>query len=108
MAEPNLNLNIRQNVSPQVLQRAVLVGRVKIAQAIKMPESEWAKLLRDIEKDTLFRDLLNARAEGRRIVKFKRFARTEMAGQFYENQELGVVGGSGQSPETLLEQKKHL
>lgn len=108
MAEPNLNLNIHQNVSPQVLQRAILVGRVKIAQAIKMPESEWAKLISDVEKDSLFKDLLDARAEGRRIIKFKRFARTDISNQFYDTQEMNVVGGNGVSPETLLEQKKHL
>ncbi|MCG3204182.1 MAG: hypothetical protein KCHDKBKB_00888 [Elusimicrobia bacterium] len=106
MADPNLNF--KQVVSPNVIQRTVLVGRVKMAQALKMPEGEWAKLLSEVEHDPLFHELVNARAEGKRIVKFKRFSRTGLSNQFYESQDMDVVGSSGLSPETLLEQKKHL
>ena len=53
MADPNIHL--RQNVSPKLFQRAVLLGRVKMAQAIQMPESEWAKLLSEVEKDPRLR-----------------------------------------------------
>lgn len=106
MADPNLH--IRQNVSPQMMQRTVLVGRVKMAQAIKLPESEWAKMLSEVEKDPLFRELVNARMEGRRIIKFKRFSNTGLAGQFYDSQDADVAGGTGESPETLLDQKKHV
>ncbi len=104
----DIKQNLKQTVSPNVIQRTVLVGRVKMAQAIKMPESEWAKLVSDIEHDTLFQELVNARAEGKRIIKFKRFARTGLAGQFYDSQDVDVAGGGGLSPEALLEQKKHL
>lgn len=106
MADPNLNF--KQVINPSLLQRTVLVGRVKMAQALKLPETEWAKLISDVEHDPLFRDLVNARAEGKRIIKFKRFSRTGLAGQFYEGQDMDVVGSSGLSPETLLDQKKHL
>lgn len=106
MADPNLNF--KQNVSPNVVQRTVLVGRVKMAQAIKMPEPEWAKLLSEVERDPLFHELVDARAEGKRIIRFKRFARTGLAGQFYNEQDADVAGGSGISPEALLDQKKHL
>lgn len=106
MAEPNLNF--KQTVSPKVIQRTILVGRVKAAQALKMPESEWAKLLADVEKDPLFQDLLTARDEGRRIIKFKRFGSTSLSGQFYDQQDVNVAGSTGQSPEALLDQKKHL
>lgn len=102
------SLNFKQTVSPNVVQRTVLVGRVKMAQAIKMPESEWAKLLSEVEHDPLFHELIDARAEGKRIIKFKRFARTGLAGQFYDSQDADVAGGTGDLPETLLDQKKHL
>lgn len=104
----DLRLNFRQTLSPQVLQRMVLVGRVKMAQAIEMPESEWAHLLSDIERDPLFKELVDARSEGRPIVRFKRFARTEISGQFYDEQDANVVGGSGHTPDALIDQKKHL
>lgn len=107
MADMNLNLN--QSVRPQVSQRTVLVGRVKMAQAIKMPESEWAKILGDIERDPLFQELLDAKADGRMIVRYKRFGHTKISGQFYEMQDVDVAGSSGGiSTEALLEQKKHL
>lgn len=108
MADLKLNLGQTQNVNMAVMQRMTLVGRVKMAQAIKLPESEWAKMLTEVERDPLFQDLMNARAEGRRIVRYKRFGGTGLAGQFYESQDLDVVGGGGQSPESLLDQKRHL
>ena len=105
----DMNLNLSQSVRPQVSQRTVLVGRVKMAQAIKMPESEWAKIIADIEKDPLFRELLDAKSDGHMIVRYKRFGHTRISGQFYEMQDVDVAGASGgQSPEALLEQKKHL
>ena len=106
MADPKLSL--KQTVSPNVVQRTVMVGRVKMAHAIKMPESEWAKLLSEVEHDPLFQELIDARAEGKRIIKFKRFARTGLAGQFYDSQDADVAGGGGESPEVLLEKKQHL
>ena len=107
MADMNLNLN--HSVRPQVSQRTVLVGRVKMAQAIKMPESEWAKIIGDIERDPLFQELMDAKADGRMIIRYKRFGHTRISGQFYEMQDVDVAGGSGGlAPEALLEQKKHL
>jgi DNA-directed RNA polymerase specialized sigma54-like protein len=108
MADQNPNLNMNQNVSPKVMQRTVLLGRVKMAQAIQMPESEWAKLLSDVEKDPLFQELITARSSGQSVLRYKRFGRTGLAGQFYEMQDANVAGGDGVMPEVLLEQKKHL
>jgi len=105
----DFNVRLQPTVSPKVVQRTLLLGRVKMAQAIQMPESEWAKLLADIEKDPLFQELLSASASGQRLVRFKRFGRTEIAGQFYEEQDANVMGGGGGvSPETLLEKKKYV
>lgn len=102
------NLGFRQNVSQKVMQRTVLLGRVKMAQAIQMPETEWAKLLSDVEKDPLFQELITAKNSGQSVIRYKRYTRTGLSGQFYDSQENNVVGGNGVSPETLLEQKKHL
>ena len=104
----DLNLNFRQTVSPKVLQRTVLLGRVKMAQAIHMRESEWAKILSDIERDPLFQELLGARHGNERVIRYKRLGRTYLSGQFYEMQDANVIGGGGDSPETLLSRKKHL
>ncbi len=104
----DLNLNFRQNVSPKVTQRTVLVGRVKMAQAIHLPETEWAKIISDIEKDPLVRELLDANLEGHPIIRYKRMGRSGMSYQFYEMQDADVVGSTAESPETLLDRKKHL
>lgn len=106
MANPNLKL--QHTVSPQTLQRTVLVGRVKMAQAIKLPETDWARYLSEVEKDPLFQELLSVRSDGRKIVRFKRFGSTRLAGQFYEMQDVNIAGGSDVSTESLLDQKKHL
>jgi hypothetical protein len=105
---PKLNLSQNPNVSPQMLQRSVLVGRVKMAQAIKMPEREWAEMLAQIERDPLFQELISARAEGRRVIRFKRFASTQMSSQAYDFQEEQVMDRSAPSPEGLLERDKDL
>src|SRR5260221_5161475 len=103
MAE--LNLTFRQTVSPKLTQRTVLLGRVKMAQAIHLRESEWARMLSEVEKDPLFQDLISAKVDQKRIIRYKRFSRTHLSGQFYESQELNVIGGSSESPETLLNRK---
>jgi hypothetical protein len=102
------NLNFKQSLNPKVTQRTVLLGRVKMAQAIQLRESEWARMLSEVERDPLFQDLLSAKIGDRRIIRYKRFSRTHLSGQFYESQDVNVVGGSGESPETLLSRKKHL
>ena len=51
-----------QMVNPALLQRTVLLGRLKIAQAIQMSEPEWAKELAEIEKDPLPTNFINVRS----------------------------------------------
>jgi hypothetical protein len=104
----DLKLNLNQSVLPSVIQRTVLLGRVKMAQAIRRTEPEWAKILSEVEKDPLFQDLLSASVGQDRIIRYKRYGKSAMSGQFYEMQDERVVGGSGHSPETLLDRKKHL
>src|SRR5262245_18024197 len=104
----DLNLNTRQTVNPKVTQRTVLLGRVKMAQAIHLPEAEWAKALADIEKDPLFQELISSKFNNERIISYKRYPRTNLSGQFYEEQDVHVAGNMGESPETLLSNKKHL
>ncbi|MFN0117980.1 MAG: hypothetical protein ACKVQC_06810 [Elusimicrobiota bacterium] len=106
MSDPRIHL--KQSVSPQNAIRTVLVGRVKMAQAIQLPESQWARLIGDIERDPLFQDLLSGKSEGKKVIRFKRFGQTKLASQFYDNQETNVAGGHGSAPETILNQKIHL
>src|SRR3954464_12977177 len=95
MSMSDMKVNLNPSLNPSLIQRTVLVGRVKMAQAIKMPESEWARLISDVERDSLFQELLDVRVEGKRIIKFKRFSRTQLAGQFYEGQDQDVAGSGG-------------
>ncbi len=105
----DFNVHLQPTVNPKLVQRTLLLGRVKMAQAIQMPESEWAKMLSDIEKDPLFQELMVSTTGGQKLVKFKRFGRTSISNQFYEEQEINVVGGGGGvSPEVLLEKKKFI
>jgi hypothetical protein len=103
-----MDLNFRQNVVPKVLARTLLLGRVKMAQAIHLRESEWAKALSEVEADPLFQELIHAQIGSERVVQYKKLGRNKLSGQFYEEQDLNVIGGGGESPETLLNRKKHL
>lgn len=104
----DFNVNFRHTVSPKVTQRTLLLGRVKMAQAIQLPESKWAEMLSEVERDPLFQELISADMGGQRIVRYKRYGRTSLSGQFYEMQDANVIDVSGPSPETLLEQKRYL
>ena len=105
----DFNLNLKQTASPKMLQRTVLLGRVKMAQAIHMRETEWAKILSEIERDPLFQELMGAQHGSERVIKYKRMGRSQLSGQFYEMQDANVIGGGGgESPESLLDKKKHL
>ena len=75
----DMNLNIKQFLTNKVIQRAALVGRVKLAQAIQMPETEWAKILNDIERDPLFQELFYSGTGTSRIISCKRFPRAELS-----------------------------
>lgn len=100
----DLRLNLKHSLLPKVTQRTVLLGRVKMAQAIHLPEGAWAKLLSDVEKDPLFREILGQQG----IIRYRRFGRGGISNQFYEMQEINVAEDKGVSPETLLDQKRHL
>lgn len=104
----DIKLNLQQFLSPKLVQRAMLISRVRLAQAIEMPETEWAKAIQDIEKDPLVRELFEARINGAPIISYKRFGKTNLSNQFYDDQDVNVIGGGGETPEALLSKKRHL
>jgi DNA-directed RNA polymerase specialized sigma54-like protein len=62
----------------------------------------------EVERDPLFQELLGAEKSGQRIIRYKRIGRHGISSQFYEMADNDIVGGSGVSPESLIDQKKQL
>jgi len=104
----DMNLNIKQFLTNKLMQRASLVGRVKLAQAIQMPEREWAKILQDIERNPVFQELFYSGAGTSRIISYKRYGRAELSQQFYDVSELNIAGNTVVSPEVLLEGRQQV
>jgi hypothetical protein len=72
------------NMKPNAAgQRTALVGRVKMAKAMEMSETEWAKALAAVESDPLFHELAHP-AEGAPIIRTKRLGNTRLSDAFYD------------------------
>ncbi|MBI3549043.1 MAG: hypothetical protein HY078_08395 [Elusimicrobia bacterium] len=76
-------------------QRLALLGRLRMADWIEMPEKEFARELESIEKDALFKTLYFG-GEGRRgAISRQRWPGGRMNGSFYEINEQ-IVAGKGE------------
>lgn len=90
------------NASQRAARRTALVGRVKMAKAMEMSETDWARTLADVERDPLFAELLQP-FNGARIVKYRRFDGSRLSAAFYESVPVVTDGIAA-----AVEQKRRL
>ena len=83
-------------------QRLALFGRLRMAEWIEMPESEFAREIAGVEKDPLFKKLYFGASGGPGIVRRQRWPRAGFSGSFYESNEALLVGGERVRVEELL------
>lgn len=89
-------------------QRLALFGRLRMAEWIEMPESEFAREIEKIEKDPLFRKLYFGSEERRGVIRRSRWPNSRFGGSFYEVREGLVAGGERVRVEETLGEKAAL
>lgn len=93
-----LNLSLKQKPVNQLKQK--LIGILKLANFISLPEQDFRKFIKEIEENYLFKKLVSLK-----LVRFKRFPRTDWSPKFIEFNEKISSDKSSLDVETLLEEK---
>lgn len=94
-----------QSIRTQADQRLALLGRLRMAEWIEMPEKTFAKQVEEMEKDPLFQNLFFGSANLPSAIHRQRWPGGRMASIFYED-AVERVSGEGervQVEETLSE-----
>lgn len=89
-------------------QRLALLGRLRMAEWIEMPEREFAKQIEDLEKDSLFKKLLTGSPAAPSVIRRQRWPSGRLAGSFYEVNEATMARGESVEVERLLKERKGL
>lgn len=96
-----------QRLGVETQQRLALLGRLRMAEWIQMPEREFAHQVEEIEKDPLFRKLFFAEgASG--VIRRQRWPAGRYGGSLYELQEGMVASGERVKVEEALGEKADL
>ena len=95
-----------QRLTMQSQQRLALLGRLRMAEWIQMPEREFSRQVEEIEKDPLFRKLFFS--EGAGVIRRQRWPGGRYGGSFYELQEGTLATGERVRVEEALGDKKDL
>ncbi|MBI3553383.1 MAG: hypothetical protein HY077_12885 [Elusimicrobia bacterium] len=89
-------------------QRPALLGRLRMADWIEMPEREFAKEVEQIEKDPLFQKLFFGDPANPGIIRRQRWPQGRFAGSFYEINEAVTAGGERVKVEEVLGERSIL
>src|SRR5271167_3747292 len=80
--------------SLQTRQLPLLLGRLRMADWIEMPESDFAKEIETIEKDPLFKKLIFTEEQGEGgAIRRQKWPRSRLLSGFYEMNESVLAGG---------------
>ncbi|MBI5630025.1 MAG: hypothetical protein HY921_03970 [Elusimicrobia bacterium] len=102
MAQQSLSQTLK------IQQRMALLGRLRMAELIEMPEGDFAREVEKIEKDPLFCKLYFAGRENPGVIRRQRWPRGRLSGGFYELNERTAAASERVKVEELLEEKRRL
>lgn len=89
-------------------QRMAVLGRLRMAEWIEMPEREFAREIEKIEKDPLFQKLYFGTSQEPGVVRRQRWPRGSFGGALYEINEHLVAGTQRVKVEEALEKHARL
>lgn len=89
-------------------QRMALLGRLRMADWIEMPEKEFSKEIEKIEKDSLFQMLFFGKGEFKSVIRRQRWPHSRMSGSFYEVNEQITAGRERVEVEEKLDARTSL
>ncbi len=100
---------IRTSLSPKALLKGRLLYRLNFAAVLNTPESEFAKLIADLEQDPFVQKLFHPKDQSLKIISRKRYPNTRLSSSFYEIDEGRVIDSSGTvDVQSLLSRRKGL
>jgi len=108
MAIENRKREIELKQVPQTKQLLRLVGRVKLAELIELSERDFAKMIKKIENEPLFKKLFSPSNPQEKVVSYRPFPRSELSKSFYELKEDIAVDRSSPDVVSLLDSRKEL
>lgn len=100
--KPSLKMSLKADLRP------ALLGRLRMAQWLEMPEKEFAREVEDIEKDPLFQRLYFGSAEAPGVIRRQGWSQGRLSSSFYEINERVAAGGERVRVEEALGEKAAL
>jgi len=89
-------------------QRQVLIGRVKLANLMKLKEGDFASYVKEIEDNPLFQRLCHPEQLEEKVISYRRFPRTDLAHSFYELREGTIADSSSPEMSSLIKGREKL
>ncbi|MBI4371020.1 MAG: hypothetical protein HY552_01860 [Elusimicrobia bacterium] len=99
---------MEQKLGLRVEQRLAILGRLRMADWIEMPESEFARQVRRVEKDPLFRKLYFGAPDLPPAIRRQRWPGGRLASSFYAVDEGRVSAGERVDVEGTLDARREL
>lgn len=93
-------LTMKARLIPKNRQIPKIIGRIKLAAVISLPEKNFAVLINEIESNPLFKRLTRPENTAEKVVFYGRFPMTNLSRNFYEIKEPVVTGGNTLSFDT--------
>lgn len=97
---------MRQNLGLRVEQRLAILGRLRMADWIEMPEREFAREVERVEKDPLFKKLYFGAPGLPSAIRRRRWPGGKLSGSFYDVDESRVASGERVDVEGRLDARK--
>ena len=99
-------MSMKQSVGLRTQQRLAILGRLRMADWIEMPEREFARQVERVEKDELFRKLYFGAPGLPSAIRRRRWPGGRMSSSFYDVDESRVASGERVDVEGRLDAHK--
>ncbi|MBI3566546.1 MAG: hypothetical protein HY079_15230 [Elusimicrobia bacterium] len=97
---------MKQHLGLRVEQRLAILGRLRMADWIEMPEREFAREVERVEKDPLFKKLYFGAPGLPSAIRRRRWPGGKISGSFYDVDESRVAAGERVDVEGRLDARK--
>lgn len=97
---------MKQTLGVRAEQRLAVLGRLRMADWIEMPEKEFARQVEKVEKDPLFRKLYFGSSELPSAIRRRRWPGGRLSAGFYDVDEGRVASGQRVDVEGSLDARK--
>ncbi|MEW6041740.1 MAG: hypothetical protein AB1633_09480, partial [Elusimicrobiota bacterium] len=95
-------LKVNQKQTQQIKQ----IQNIKLANLVSMKENKFAKMIKEIEEEPLFKKLMYPENHKEKVIGYERFPHTDLSSNFYELKEEIVRDSSLPELELSLLEKK--